>query len=99
MQPTTYPHPRIPAVRLFFSTWGSPEVVGGDDFFGFLQGARLVRDLVRGGSAGLAAEALREGAQALGGRDPGSLARKREPQKGNAQKVTFKSLPSDLKVT
>ena len=40
-QPNTYPHPRIPATRLFFvipcfspfsSTWGNPEVGGGDNF-------------------------------------------------------------------
>ena len=40
-QPKTYPHPRIPAARLFFVflcfavfyfTWGNPEVGGGDNF-------------------------------------------------------------------
>ena len=39
----TYPHPRIPAARLFYvfqcfpmlsSTWGNPEVGGGDNFWG-----------------------------------------------------------------
>ena len=42
-QPKSYPHPRIPAARLFFvilcfsmfsSTWGNPEVGGGDNFLG-----------------------------------------------------------------
>ena len=42
-QPKTYPHPRLPAARLFvvilrfsvFSpTWGNPEVGGGDNFLG-----------------------------------------------------------------
>ena len=42
-QPKTYPHPRIPAARLFSvvlcfpmfsSTWGNPEVGGGDNFWG-----------------------------------------------------------------
>ena len=42
-QPKTYPHPRIPAARLFSvllcfpmlsSTWGNPEVGGGDTFWG-----------------------------------------------------------------
>ena len=42
-QPKTYPHPRIPAARLFFilawfsvfySTWGNPEAGGGDNFLG-----------------------------------------------------------------
>ena len=43
-RPKTYPHPRIPAARLFFvillcvsvfsSTWGNPEVGGGDNFLG-----------------------------------------------------------------
>ena len=42
-QPKTYPHPRIPVARLFSvflcfpmfsSTWGNPEVGGGDNFWG-----------------------------------------------------------------
>ena len=42
-QPKTYPHPRIPAARLFSvflcvpmfsSTWGNPEVGGGDNLLG-----------------------------------------------------------------
>ena len=42
-QPKTYPHPRIPAARLFSvslclpmfsSTWGNPEVGGGDNCWG-----------------------------------------------------------------
>ena len=42
-QTITYPHPRIPAARLFFvilgcsvfsSTWENPEVGGGDNFWG-----------------------------------------------------------------
>ena len=41
-QPRTYPPPRIPAARPIFviqclsSTWGNPEVGGGDNFFALL---------------------------------------------------------------
>ena len=51
-QPKTYPHPQIPAARLFFvilcfsifsSTWGNPEVGGGDNLFGFLQAVLIAQ--------------------------------------------------------
>ena len=55
-QPKTYLHPPIPATRLFFvtlcvsvcsSTWGNPEVGGGDNFGGFIAFVEVALSPVR----------------------------------------------------